>query len=242
MTNAEGRAEGTFYALGLGPGDPDLMTVRAQTLLRCVPTVCAPVRRAGGQSYALQIAGGLIDPLRQHVETLAFPESGAGWRDHVEHMVGRLAHGDVALVTEGDPLLYSTFIGVLHELQERHPRVRVSIVPGVASPMAAAAAAGIALADDDQRLAILPAMYALDALSETLTQFDTVVLLKVSGVLDAVLDCLERAGAGRHVAHVRRVGRPEQSVLTGVERIRLAPAAVRDDYLSLLIVTRGVVG
>jgi precorrin-2/cobalt-factor-2 C20-methyltransferase len=242
MTSAEARVEGTFYAIGLGPGDPDLMTVRAQTVLRGVPTICAPVRRAGGQSYALQIATGLIDPKRQHVETLAFPESGAGWRDHVAYMVGRLVHGDLAFVTEGDPLLYSTFIGVLHELQQHHPRVRIAVVPGVASPMAAAAAAGIPLADDEQRLAILPAMYALDALSETLRQFDTVVLLKVSGVLDAVLDHVERAGAERHVVHVRRVGRPEQSVLTGIQRIRLAPAAVRDDYLSLLIVTRGVVG
>ena len=50
-------AQGTFYALGLGPGDADLMTVRAHTLLQRVKTICAPVRRPGGLSYALQIAG-----------------------------------------------------------------------------------------------------------------------------------------------------------------------------------------
>ncbi len=228
---------GTLYALGLGPGDVDLMTVRAQTLLQRVPAICAPVRRPGGQSYALQIAGGLIDPARQQVETLAFPDSGAGWRDPVERMVGLLAHGDLAFVTEGDPLLYGTFIGVLRELQDHHPEVRVSIVPGVASPMAAAAAAAQPL-DDEQRLAILPAMYAVDALADTLRQFDTIVLLKVSSVLDPVLDCLERVGHAGPVLHVRRVGRPEQSILTGVARIRSAPAEVRNDYLSLLIVTR----
>jgi precorrin-2/cobalt-factor-2 C20-methyltransferase len=233
-------ARGTFYAVGLGPGDADLMTVRAHALLERVPTVCAPVRRAGGRSYALQIAGGVIDRERQRVETLAFPENGAGWRDHVAHMVGLLEQGDLAFVTEGDPLLYSTFIGVLRELQDRHPGVRVCVVPGVASPMAAAAAAGVALADDDQRLAILPAMYALEALPRMLQQFDTVVLLKVAGVLDAVLECVERAGCGASTVHVRRVGRPEQSIVTGVERIRLAPAEVRNDYLSLLIVARGV--
>jgi precorrin-2/cobalt-factor-2 C20-methyltransferase len=235
-------AQGTFYALGLGPGDADLMTVRAHTLLQRVPAICAPVRKPGGRSYALQIAGELIDPARQHVETLAFPDSGVGWRDHVDRMVALLAHGDLAFLTEGDPLLYSTFIGVLRELQAQHPQVRVSIVPGVASPMAAAAAAAMPLADDEQRLAILPAMYAVDALPDTLRQFDTVVLLKVSGVLNTVLDCIERHGNTRHVLHVRRVGRPEQSILSGVEWIRMAPEEVRNDYLSLLIVTRGAIG
>jgi precorrin-2/cobalt-factor-2 C20-methyltransferase len=234
--------QGTFYALGLGPGDADLMTVRAHTLLQRVPAICAPVRKPGGGSYALQIAGELIDPARQHIETLAFPDSRAGWRDHVDRMVAFLGHGDLAFLTEGDPLLYSTFIGVLRELHDHHPEVRVSIVPGVASPMAAAAAAAVPLADDEQRLAILPAMYAVDALPETLRRFDTVVLLKVSSVLDGVLDCLERAGDARHVLHVRRVGRPEQSILSGLERIREAPDEVRNDYLSLLIVTRGAAG
>ena len=230
-------AHGTFYALGLGPGDADLMTVRAHTLLQRVQTICAPVRTPGGRSYALQIAGELIDPAWQHVETLAFPDSGVGWRDHVDRMVALLADGDLAFVTEGDPLLYSTFIGVFRELQDHHPQVRVSIVPGVASPMAAAAAAALPLADDEQRLAILPAMYAVEALPDTLRQFDTVVLLKVSSVLDAALACIECCGEARHVLHVRRVGRPEQSILSGVERIRSAPAEVRNDYLSLLIVT-----
>src|SRR5258707_1437224 len=112
------------------------MTVRAHTLLQRVPAICAPVRKPGGQSYALQIAGGLIDPARQQVQTLAFPDSGAGWRDHVDRMVGLLAHGDLAFVTESDPLLYSTFIGVFRELQDHYPEVRLSIVPRVGSPMA----------------------------------------------------------------------------------------------------------
>jgi precorrin-2/cobalt-factor-2 C20-methyltransferase len=231
---------GTFYALGLGPGDPDLMTVRARTLLQRVPTLCVPVRHPGGQSYALQIAGELIDPLRQRVEAFPFPESGTGWRDHVARMVALLAEGDLAFLTEGDPLLYSTFVGVLRELQDRHPGVRVCIVPGIASPLAGAAAAALPLADDEQRLAVLPAMYALDALPDTLGRFDTVVLLKVSSVLDAVLDCLERLGVADGVVHVRRVGRPEESILSGLDRIRGAPADVRGDYMSLLIVTRGV--
>lgn len=229
---------GTLYAVGLGPGAADLMTVRAQTILRRVLTICAPVRRAGGQSYALQIAGDILDPSRQRVVTLAFPEGAAGWADHVERIVDFLANGDVAFVTEGDPLLYSTFIGVLQALRDKHPDVQVSIVPGVASPLAAAAAAAVPLVDDDQRLAILPALYAVDELAETLRHFDTVVLLKVSGVLDRVLDCLEQTQYTGSVLHIRRVGRPEQTIVSDVPRIRAAPEDIRTDYLSLLILTR----
>ncbi len=228
----------TFYALGLGPGDPDLMTVRARDVLQRVPTLFAPVRQAGGRSYALGIISGLIDASRQHVETLPFPAPAVGWCEHVDRMVAALVHGDVAFLTEGDPLLYSTFIGVLCELRSRYPDVPVCIVPGVASPMAAASAAALPLADDDQRLAVLPAMYALDALPDTLQRFDTVVLLKVAPVLDAVLDCLERAKLAEHILHVRRVGRPGQTILSGLDRVRFAPPEVKADYLSLLIVKR----
>jgi precorrin-2/cobalt-factor-2 C20-methyltransferase len=232
----------TFYALGLGPGDPDLMTVRARDVLQRVPTLFAPVRQAAGRSYALDIVDDLIDPTRQRIETLAFPAVPSGWASHVDQMVSCLADGDVALLTEGDPLLYSTFIGVLAELQTRHPDVPLEVVPGVASPMAAAAAAGLPLADDNQSLAILPAMHALDMLPQTLRHFDTLVLLKVAPVLDTVLDCLERQSPAANVLHVRRVGRPEQSVLSGIERIRTAPAEIKADYFSLLIVTTGTTG
>jgi len=229
---------GTFYALGLGPGDPDLMTVRARDVLQRAPILFAPVRQAGGRSYALEIASRLIHPSRQRVETLPFPAPAVGWCEHVDRMVAALVDGDVAFLTEGDPLLYSTFIGVLTELRSRYPNVPVRIVPGVASPMAAASAAALPLADDEQRLAVVPAMHALDALTDILQRFDTVVLLKVAPVLDAVLSCLERAELAEHILHVRRVGRPEQNILSGLDQIRSAPPEVKADYLSLVIVKR----
>jgi precorrin-2/cobalt-factor-2 C20-methyltransferase len=225
---------GTLYALGVGPGDPDLMTVRARRLLEQVPAIVATTRRPGGRSYALDLVSPFVDQARQQVQILPFPEAEVGWSGHAEAIVGLLRHGDVAFLTEGDPLLYSSFIGVLAWLKKR--RVDVCIVPGVASPMAAAAAAGLPLADDNQRLAILPAMYALDVLPQTLRTFDALVLLKVSPVLERVLDCLEAAGRGDDVVHVRRVGRPEQSVLVGSQAIRSAPSEVTSDYFSLLLV------
>lgn len=227
---------GTLYALGLGPGDPDLMSVRARHILERAPTLFAPTRAPGRPSYVLTVVSHLVDRSRQRVELLPFPADGLGWREPVERMVASLADGDAAFLTEGDPLFYSSFIGVLAVLRTSYPTVPVCIVPGVSSPMAAAAAAGLPLADDDQRLAVLPAMHALEALPEVLRRFDRVVLLKVAPVLGPVLDQLEACGLGDRAVHVRRVGRPEQTVLVGAADIRTAPAAVTTDYFSLLLV------
>jgi precorrin-2/cobalt-factor-2 C20-methyltransferase len=228
---------GSLYALGLGPGDPDLMTVKARRLLEQVPLIFAATRRAGAPSFALELALPFIDQARQGVVLLPFPAPGEGWGGHARCIAERVREGDAAFLAEGDPLLYSSFIGVLSCLERLG--VSVSVVPGVASPLAAAAAAGLALADDQQRLAILPAMYALDRLPETLRAFDTLVLLKVAPVFEAVMDCLEAAGCAERIVHVRRVGRPEQSVLVGSEAIRAAPRDVTADYFSLLLVGPG---
>ena len=229
------KTSGTLYALGVGPGDPELLTLRARRILREVPRVFATSRH-GARSYALEVVAGFLDRPGQAVTVLPFPAPGQGWREHTHTVVAGLADGDAAFVTEGDPLFYSSFIGVLAELATAHPGVRVCVVPGVASPMAAAALAGQPLADDDQRLAVLPAMYALDVLPGALRHFDTLVLLKVAPVLDRVLDCLEAAGLGDRTTYVRRVGRPEQTLLMGARAIRAAPAEVRSDYFSLLLV------
>lgn len=228
-----------LYALGLGPGAADLMTVRARDALQRVATIFAPVRHAGGRSYALEVVRPLLDPVRQRVEVLPFPAPGGGWQHHVDRIAAALALGDAAYLTEGDPLFYSTFIDVLAGLRAAHPGVVVEIVPGVPSPLAAAALAGFPLADDHDRVAILPAMHALDSLAEVLRQFDTVVLLKVAPVLDRVLDRVEAAGLGGTTLHARRVGRPEQSVLFGLAAIRAADPTVTTDYFSLLIVRSG---
>ena len=123
-----------------------------------------------------------IDSARQQVVVLPFADSGAGWGGHARTIAERLRESDAAFLTEGDPLLYSSFISVLSCLEQM--AVEVCVVPGVASPLAAAAAAGVPLADDDQRLAILPAMYALEVLPDMLRAFDTLVLLKVAAVLE----------------------------------------------------------
>src|SRR5207253_2799630 len=96
-----------------------------------------------------------------------------------------------AFVTEGDPLLYSTFVHIYGELLEAHPDVSIEIVPGVSSATAGAASAAIPLVDGEQRFALVP---ATGDVMHALATFDSIVVLKVSAALDAVMKALRVTG------------------------------------------------
>ncbi len=229
---------GRLYGVGLGPGDPELLTVRGVRAIRQADVVFVPVRRPGDASYALTIAGGLVDESRQTVVTLPFPDASgdAGWRAVGERLAAELAPNRRGVfLVEGDPTLYSSFGHVARAVAAVAPHVRLEAVPGVSSITAAAAAAGLTLADYAERIAILPATYYAADLEATLREFDCVVLLKVSSVLGETLTLIERLGLTDGTTYVRRVGRPDQEVVHDVRPLAADPPR---DYFSLLIVRR----
>ena len=233
----DGRPAGTLTGVGLGPGDPELITVKGLKVLREAAVVFAPVRREGDPSYALTIAGGLIDADRQQVITLAFPEgSGGSWRERCRTIAEALSGGRRGVfLTEGDPSLFSTFGHVAATLGEVEPRLRVEVVPGVSSVTASAAAAGISLADYGERVAIVPAMHCRDGLEETLRSFETIVLVKVSPVLRETIALLDRLEILDRAVYIRRCGRPDQQVVRDLRALADEPPR---DYFSLIIVRR----
>jgi precorrin-2/cobalt-factor-2 C20-methyltransferase len=230
---------GTVYGLGLGPGDPDLITVKAQRILRSVPTLLVPVRNPEDPGYAWAIAEPHIGVQLERVVRLPFPreceaELDEQWEQNCQQVLECLQQGeDAAFVTEGDPLLYSTFVQVASRLRARVPDLPIEVVPGVSSITAASAAAGESLATRDDRLAVVPAFYGVEDLGETLRRFDTVVLVKVSRVLDEVVGVLSDLGLAERAILVERCGRPEQRIVRG---LRDCPSKV--DYFSLVIVRK----
>lgn len=233
-------AFGTLYGLGVGPGDPDLITVKALRILQRVPSVFVPLARSGAPSYARTIVEGYLDPARQQVHELVFAmreDEGPmqrQWHANAQVIAEALQHSDAAFLTEGDPLLYSTFVHVAGALRAVLPAASVIVVPGVSSFQAAAAGLGLSLADRDERVAILPASYEREGLETALRDFDTVILLKVSVALDRVLDALAAAGRLGEAVCVSRAGRPDEAVVHDVAGLR----GQRLDYFSLIIVGR----
>jgi len=230
-------AIGRLYGVGVGPGDPELLTIRAQKVLQHVPVICVPQASNQRDSIALGIVKEFLKS-EQEIVRLSFPTDDADaasgvWREAAKTVIARLEQGqDVAFITEGDPMLYSTFSYVSAGVVEMCPAAPIEIVPGVSSVMAAAAQAQVPLSLGGQRLAILPAVYGIDDLSEAAAGFDTLVLMKVSPVLVKALANLEELGLKGQSTYVRRATTAQERVVRDLSKLKDDDL----DYFSVLIV------
>jgi precorrin-2/cobalt-factor-2 C20-methyltransferase len=231
---------GTLYGLGVGPGDPELITLKALRILKSVPTLLLPVRRKGDQGLAWAIAEPHV-AAGQRVVRLPFPQDAGSstldeqWDSNCARILEAVAGGEeAALLSEGDPLLYSSFIELASRLRSREPDLPIEIVPGVSSITAGAAASGLPLVAGAGRLAVLPAIYSTAELRPTLRDFDTVVLVKVNQVMDQIVAALDEFGLAERALLVERCGRPEQRVVRGLAGWSHAEV----DYFSLIIVSK----
>jgi precorrin-2/cobalt-factor-2 C20-methyltransferase len=230
-----------IYAIGVGPGDPELLTVKAERILRSVPVICAPTAGPIDSSYALSIIEPLLDRSRQEVIIQVFPmrkdQGGLDeyWETAAAEVAERVRGGsDVAFITIGDTFIYSTFLYLYRILREKYPDITVEVVPGVSSINAAAIAAGIPLGQASERIAIIPAAFEEKELRNILNNFETVVLMKVSRVFDGIYALLKELGLEKKSAFISRVGTSEEEVVFDLERL----LGQKLDYLSLLIVKK----
>ncbi len=232
---------GKFYAVGVGPGDPDLLTRKAYQVLSEVEIIWAPIARTSDQSYSLNIVGQAIDLNNKQIVESSFPtddEAGAlaVWEQSAGEIIQYLNQGqNVAFITEGDPMIYSTVSYVLEVIQNQCPEAEVEIIPGVSSVMAAASSAGIPLVRHGQKLAILPYVYGIDDLREAISNYDTIVLMKVNKLLLTALANLEQLGLLGKTTYVRRASTDNERIVQN-----LADLTEQDlDYFSLLIIRKG---
>lgn len=232
-----------IYAVGVGPGDPELLTRKAERIIGRSPVIFAPTGAADAASYALSIVEHLLDRSRQEVITRVFPmlkkgpELEAAWEEAAAEVISLIDSGqDVAFITIGDPCLYSTFLYLQRIIQQKRADIPMEIIPGISSINASAAAAGIPLGIAGERIAILPATYENEELRKTLSEFDTIVLMKVSRVFDRVYSLLSELGLVSDSVFVRRVGSAQQEIVFDIATL----VNKELDYLSMLIVRRAV--
>lgn len=209
-------AVGTLYGIGVGPGDPDLITVRGLRLLQAAQVIAFPAGSGDRPGLAQQI----IAPwTRSHQRQLPlrFPyvqdpaDLQAAWQEAADQVWAYLAQGqNVAFASEGDTSFYSTFSYLAQTLKARYPQARTKTIPGVCSPMAAAAVLDLPLTLRSQRLAVLPALYSLETLETVFTWADVVVLMKVSSVYASVWQVLQRHQLLARSYIVERATQPQQ--------------------------------
>ena len=229
---------GTLYGISVGPGDPELITLKGLRILKQVSVVAFPAGVQGKPGIAQQIVDEWLGSHQVQV-ALTFPYVQdiailtQAWQIAAQQVWQYLRLGqDVAFVCEGDVSFYSTFTYLSQMLQQLHPECVVQTIPGVCSPMAAASALGVPLTVRDQRLAVLPALYNVGELETILDWADVVVLMKVSSVYEKVWQVLHRRQLLEHACVVERATLPEQVIY---EDLRDRPT-LKLPYFSLLIV------
>ena len=230
---------GKLIGASLGPGDPMLITRRSWDVLQSGARWLYPVKRAEESSYALSIVerGGLAVP-KDAVE-LVFPMTRdatallKAWAAAAARTVELLGEGrDVVFLVEGDASTFATFGHLARVVRELAPEVEVETIPGVSSFAAAAASAGVPLAEEDETLAIIPAAYGVGVIDHLLDEFDTLVLLKVKPLIGEVLELLERRGLIATSCFIEKVGSPDERIVRDVAQLRDENV----NYLSLLLV------
>jgi precorrin-2/cobalt-factor-2 C20-methyltransferase len=231
---------GTLYGLGVGPGDPELITVKAFRRLKESPVIAYPKKQRGSKSYAHKIIDVYIQPEEKEMLGLVFPMTKdedileRKWAETVELIWEKLQQGkDVSFVTEGDPLLYSTFIHMMRLMQEKHPEVPIEVVPGISSFNGAASRLGIALAEGDDHIAIVPARDDYETMKKVIQENDCVIFIKVAKVIDVMLHVLRDLDLIHKASVVTKVTSDEEIIWNADE---LDGAEL--EYLTLMVVRK----
>ncbi len=241
--------KGRLFLVGVGPGDPELVTVKALRILAASPVWAAPLARhsSRGESTALAIAQAALPEARPEILHLEFamkpvhlgrktdPEQLAVWRAAADAVLARLDAGrDVAFPTLGDVGLYSTAFYLLTLIKDERPEVTVRIVPGITAMSACSAGQMRPLALGDDIFAVVPAAFEDERLRDILTRLDAVVLMKVHRRFDALLDLLEELGLVEQSVLVECAGLPEERVYTDIRAAR----GRKLHYFSTLLIRR----
>jgi precorrin-2/cobalt-factor-2 C20-methyltransferase len=189
-----------LFCVGCGPGDPELLTVRAMNLIKDAEIIFAPTAREGKPSIALSVVERYIDRSTKTI-SLIFPmikdrESLKNyWKRNAEEIANVVRSGKKVLyLTVGDPALYSTWIYIHRELKRNHKDIEIEIVPGIASMFAIAAKAKISLAEGEETIAIVPACYDMERVRLSANACDTIIFLKDGRYFDSVIDTLSESG------------------------------------------------
>ncbi|WP_375688948.1 precorrin-2 C(20)-methyltransferase [Pseudooceanicola sp. LIPI14-2-Ac024] len=226
---------GVLYGVGLGPGDPELMTLKAARLIGAAEVVAYPAL-AGAASFARSIAAGVI---RAGVEEIVMdvPMTQARGPAQAAYDAGaaRIAEAleggrDVVCLCEGDPFFYGSFMYLFARLSGRF---RVEVVPGVTSVSAGAARAGRPLVARNERLEVLPGTLPEVELAARIGAAEAVAILKVGRHLQKIRGVIAALGLEDRAVYVERATLAEEVIAPLAEAPEAAP------YFSMILLTKG---
>ena len=222
---------GRLIGVGVGPGDPELMTLKAYRLIASASIVAYPAAE-GGESRARATAAAAIAPGAEeipfHLPMRVDPSPAQAVYDATASALAeRLEAGcDVVVLCEGDPLFYGSF---LHLAERLAPRFAVEVVPGVTSVSACAAAAALPLCRRNEPLTVLPAPSETEALADALRRPGALAVMKIGRHLDRVRAAVATAGRLDQAVYVAEATTPSAIIRPLAEAPQAAP------YFSMIL-------
>ncbi|MBE0446608.1 MAG: precorrin-2 C(20)-methyltransferase [Actinobacteria bacterium] len=235
---------GKLYGIGVGPGDTELLTLKAVSILNSVDVIFSPRSAPRRESIARKIIEPVLNGKAEVVE-LVFPMTREKdrleqhWSQAADEVASALRNGkNSAFVTLGDPFFYSTYIYLYRKLRERYPEIDIITSPGISSAFASASAAGIPIAIGDEKVVVIPLPGDVRGIQRYVEMFDTVIILKVGERLKELVEILASSGLAGNAILVQKVSQQgsEKIIfgLSGLTRDELNKVG----YLSTVIVKR----
>ncbi len=227
---------GKLYGIGLGPGDSELITLKALRILRAAPVVAYPAPDTG-ESFARQIAAPFLSDEQKEIPIIVpmrverFPAQKI--YDQAAHAISEhLKHDrDVVVLCEGDPFFYGSFMYLYERLADEFD---CEIVPGVSSMMAGAAVLGRPLAARNDVLTVIPAPLPDEDIKAQIEKSDAIAIIKVGRHFERVAKLIDGMGLTDQAGYLERISLPEQKVYPLAEM-----PAKKAPYFSLILIYKG---
>lgn len=226
---------GTLYGVGVGPGDPDLVTLKALRILKSAPVLAWPAPEEG-PSLAREIVADHLPgtqreiAIRMPLSPARFPADDIYDRAAIEIGAVLEAGDDVAVICEGDPFFYGSFMYLYGRLADRFS---VEVIPGVSSLTACAAALGAPLSAKNDVLTVVPGPLDADAMAARIEAADAVAIIKVGRHFEKIRNVLAGLGLAENARYIERATMGGQ---------RIVPLAEVDagaaPYFSMILVHR----
>jgi precorrin-2/cobalt-factor-2 C20-methyltransferase len=209
---------GTLYGIGVGPGDPELLTIKSARILSQVDVVFAAASTKNNYSLAVNIASPYI-PKGTPLLLLQFPmtkdkaEARNAWKAHAQTIIAKLEQGkNAAFVTLGDPMTYSTYGYVLQNIQKIAPQIPIMTIPGITSYQAAAACINTPLVEGEESLLVVSGVNGGDRLRQVTMKPENVVFMKAYRNIKDINAALDGASTFTRCVGVSNCSLPDQKI------------------------------